>query len=58
MTQCFLGAFKDGIIFIGKTDDTKYHVVKIDHEFNVSYQEIDFEWDESLWEKTKSLLFK
>lgn len=48
---CYIGAFKDGIIIVGNTDDVKYHVVKVDHEFNVSYQEVNFDWDEKLWVK-------
>lgn len=47
---CYLGAYKDGIVFVATNDNKKFHVVKIDHAFMVSYQAVDFDWDEKLWE--------
>lgn len=48
---CYLGAYKDGIIFVGTADNLKYHVVRIDNDFNVTYHPVEFEWDEKVWEK-------
>jgi len=53
LEQCYLGAYKGGIIFVGTTDHKKHHVLKIDHDFNVTYNAINFDSDYSyeLWEK-------
>ena len=53
MSKCYIGATKDGFVIVVTNDNLKYHVVRVDSKLNTSYQAIDLEWNEKLFNEGK-----
>lgn len=49
---------KEGIVLVLYSDEENYHLVFIDHKFNVAYQALKFKWDEKKHEENQLSLPK
>lgn len=49
----YVAALKDGFIMVFSNDNKKFHIVRVNENFDVNYTNVDFEWDEKRWEKTE-----
>lgn len=53
LMSTYLGAYKDGIVFVSTHNNQDHHIVFIDHAFNVKYKKLTIEWNEEDWKARK-----
>lgn len=58
LNTAYVGLTKNGILLVVNSSDENYHLVFIDHQFNVSYQPLTFKWDEKKYEENQLSLPK